>query len=256
MPTTLILLAHPEPRSFTAQWARATADAAEAAGHAVLWSDLYGQGFAASEGPRHYRPAPAPFDPLKAQEDAAAQGRLPADVATEIAKIRAADRLILHFPLWWFAPPAILKGWCDRVLAHGALHTVDQRFDTGLCRGKRALFCVTTGATAAEAGPGGKEGDTRLLLWPLAYTLRYLGMTVLSPVLLHGVHGYHRGEAAAALRSRLWRALADQPDLIARFDSLPELSFNAETDFDAEGRLRPTAPSHSPFIRHPGRAGA
>jgi NAD(P)H dehydrogenase (quinone) len=29
------------------------------------------------------------------------------------------------------------------------------------------------------------------------------------------------------------------------------MPFNADTDFDAEGRLRPDAPSHWPFIRHP-----
>ena len=248
MPTTLIVLVHPEPDSFTAHWARASAEASTALGHDVLVSDLYAQGFDPAEGPVHYR-TPGRFDALKAQEAAAKTGTLPADVAAEVEKVRAADRLIFHFPLWWFAPPAMLKGWFDRALAHHALHDVDRRFDTGPCRGKRALFCVTTGSRATESGPDGKEGDTRLLLWPAAYTLRYTGMTVLDPLLVHGVHGYNRDDRKAALDARLAATLDAQAGLIARFDSLPEMAFNADTDFDETGRLKPGAPSVTPFIR-------
>ena len=111
MTTTLIVLAHPEPTSFNADWARATAGAVEAAGEKVIWSDLYALGFDAAERGAFYSDE-TPFDPLKAQ----ATGDWPPDVAEEVEKIRAADNLIFHFPLWWFGPPAILKGWCDRVL--------------------------------------------------------------------------------------------------------------------------------------------
>ena len=107
--TTLIVLAHPERQSFCGAWAEASAAAAEATGDRVLWSDLYGLGFDPAEGPEHYAAPPAPFDTLKAQEQAAS-GHLPADVAAEADKIRAADRIVFHFPLWWFAPPAMLKG--------------------------------------------------------------------------------------------------------------------------------------------------
>lgn len=250
MTTTLIVTVHPNPNSFTAAWARASEAASRALGHKVLTSDLYAQRFDPAEGPAHYGSTP-PFDALKAQEHAARTGTLPPDIAAEVAKVRAADRLIFHFPLWWFAPPAMLKGWFDRALAHHALHDVDNRFDTGPCRGKRALFCVTTGANAAESAPDGKEGNTRLLLWPAAQTLRYTGMTLLDPVLVHGVHGYNRDDRKTALETRLKTTLSAQADLIARFDTLPQMPFNADTDFDATGRLKPVAPSVTPFIRHP-----
>lgn len=247
MTTTLIVLAHPDKRSFNGAWADATAAACIAQGHDVIWSDLYTMGFDPAErAALHDWPAETPFDPLKAQEQTA----LPADVAAEVAKIRQADRIVFHFPLWWFAPPAMLKGWCDRALAHGTLHDVDNRFDTGLMRGKRALFCVTTGSQAAESAHNGKEGDVRMLLWPLAYTLRYLGMDVLEPVTAHGVHGYHRGDRETALRARLAQVLADQSGLIADFDNRPLIPFNADDDFDADGRLKSDRPSHSAFIRH------
>lgn len=169
-------------------------------------------------------------------------------MAEEIAKLEAADRVILHFPLWWFAPPAVLKGWMERVFAHGRTHDVDNRFDRGRFRGRKVLFCVTTGARAAESGPDGKEGDTRLHLWPAAYTFRYLGFEVLQPVLVHGVHGYNRGDRKAALEVRLAAALAGQAALMRDFDRLPTMTFNSDSDFDAEGRLKRGAPHHSPFI--------
>jgi NAD(P)H dehydrogenase (quinone) len=251
MPTTLIVLAHPDPRSFNAAWAHASAEAAAAQGHQVIWSDLYAMGFHPAEAAARYQGwGDAPFDPLKAQEQRAETGDLPDDIAGEVAKIRAADRIIFHFPLWWFAPPAILKGWCDRALVHGALHRVDARFDSGLCRGKKVLFCVTTGANAAESAHDGKEGDVRLLLWPLAYTMRYLGFSVLEPRLVHGVHGYFEGVKRDALETRLRQVLADQAGIVGQFDAMPQMAFNADSDFDADGRLRADSPSHGPFIRH------
>ncbi len=250
MPTTLVVLAHPEPRSFNAQWAQASAAASAAQGHDVIWSDLYAMGFDPAERPQHYdHPPDVPFDPLKAQQNASAT-TLPRDIAAEVDKLRRADRIIFHFPMWWFSPPAMLKGWCDRALTHGALHTTATRFDTGLLKGKKALLCVTTGSSAEESAHNGKEGDVNLLLWPLAYTLRYVGLTVLQPVCVHGVHGYHRGDRATALADRLGNVLEQQSKLIADFDTLPEIAFNADKDFDAQGRLMENKPSHSPFIRH------
>ena len=251
MTTTLIVLAHPDRRSFNGAWADTTARAAEARGDTVLWSDLYGMGFHPAEAAARYEAAGnGQFDPLKAQEQAAEAGLLPSDVAGEVAKIQAADRIIFHFPLWWFAPPAILKGWCDRALVHGALHSVDARFDAGHCQGKRALFCVTTGASADECAHNGKEGDVQMLLWPLAHTLRYLGFIVLEPRVVHGVHGYFTGDKKAALETRLQNTLAAQGAMLDEFEVLPQLQFNADGDFDDRGQLRPDRPSYSHFIRH------
>lgn len=231
MTSTLIILAHPRSGSFNHSWAEASADASRRAGHTVHVSDLYADG----------------FDPLYFDDG----GAISDVVEKEIERVKRADRLIFHFPLWWFAPPAILKGWFDRVLAHGHLHSSQRRFDTGICRGKSALFCVTTGSTAAESAPDGKEGDVRMHLWPSAYTLRYCGFDILQPLTVHSVHGFQTGEAAAELAARLADVLAHQPKVIRDFDSLPKLDFNADTEFTEAGTLRQDAVSHSLFIRHP-----
>lgn len=252
MTVTLIVLSHPDRRSFNGNWADATEAASKALGHTILWSDLTAMNFDPVEGAKHYPcwPDAGRFDPLKAQEAAANAGDLPTDISVEVDKIRHADRVVFHFPLWWFAPPAQLKGWFDRVFAHGALHTVDERFDLGRCAGKRALFCVTTGAREMESAFNGKEGDVQMLLWPAAYTLRYLGFTVLVPEIVHGVHGYHEGTEIEDLQHRLHSVLNNQRNLMADFDERSVMPFNADDDFDANGTLRIGRPSHTPFIRH------
>lgn len=252
MTTTLIILAHPDRRSFNAAWADATEHAALDLGDRVLRSNLCDMGFDAVEAAAHYRdwPASEQFDPLKAQEGAAASGGLPTDVQGEIDKLRQADRVVFHFPIWWFAPPAVLKGWFDRVLAHGSLHTIDARFDRGLFKGKKAQFCVTAGASEAECGVNGKEGNLGMLLWPTAYTLRYLGFTVLQPKAVFGVHGYFEGQERLDLEARLQTVLKGQRSFIQSLETRPEIAFNADTDFDAHGQLRADCPSVSHFIRH------
>ncbi|ONI89929.1 hypothetical protein ALI22I_13430 [Saccharothrix sp. ALI-22-I] len=42
-----------------------------------------------------------------------------AEVRSHMDRISAADLHVVVFPVWWFAPPAILKGWIDRVWNHG-----------------------------------------------------------------------------------------------------------------------------------------
>ncbi|MEO0485434.1 MAG: NAD(P)H-dependent oxidoreductase [Pseudomonadota bacterium] len=244
MARALVVSAHPDPASFTAQWAAASA-AALAADYEVTRTDLYASGFDPAERAALYTDPPHPFDALKAQA-----AETSPDVAHHMADVLAAELLVLHFPLWWFAPPAMIKGWYERVLRHGAVHDTGTRFDTGRKRGGRALFCVTTGADEGESARDGKEGHTRLLLMPLAYTLRYCGFEVYEPLTLHGVHGYHRGARAEALTAKLNRTLDAQAGALATLAQRPLLPFNADTDFDPSGRLRPDAVSHHPFIRH------
>ena len=40
----------------------------------------------------------------------------------ELGRMDRADLVVLQYPMWWHLPPAMLKGWFDRVLAYGATH--------------------------------------------------------------------------------------------------------------------------------------
>ncbi|MFY0681349.1 MAG: NAD(P)H-dependent oxidoreductase [Thalassovita sp.] len=248
--TALIVLTHPDADAFTGHWAKASGKYLAEQGYEVLWSDLYGAGFDPVERPQNHPGYHSrPFDVLKAQEAASNALGFAEDVTAEMAKLRAADLTILHFPLWWFSPPAVLKGWCERVLANGAMHDAERRFDQGDFRGKQVLFCVSTGSSAAESQHNGKEGDSHMLLWPLAYTFRYLGFDVLQAELVHGVHGYHRDARKSALEARLAQLLEDHADTIRDLPARARVAFNADTEFE-DGQLKADAPQRSHFIRH------
>ena len=102
----LVLYAHPLPDSFAASLHSAIVGALRRRGHEVDDCDLYAEG----------------FDPvLSAAERAAYNSETPdlAGIAAHVARLRAAEALVLCFPTWWYGLPAILKGYFDRVWANG-----------------------------------------------------------------------------------------------------------------------------------------
>jgi NAD(P)H dehydrogenase (quinone) len=248
----LIVLAHPESTSFNAALTRVAREALQSQGHSVRISDLYSSAFAADEHARHYprRKDAVRFDALAEQRFSAELNALPCDVERELEDVLWADLVVLQFPLWWFGMPAILKGWMDRVFVYGKLYTGSRRLDSGVCAGKSAMLSVTAGASADACAHDGQEGDTRLILWPINYALRYLGFTVLEPALIPGVRGGFTGQDAVAQRRYLDECLGRHRALFADIDAVPAIPFNVAEDWDDRRKLRPQAPVHSPFIRH------
>jgi NAD(P)H dehydrogenase (quinone) len=53
---------------------------------------------------------------------ASEQGSIPPVVAEEIERLDRAELLILQSSMWWHLPPAILKGWIDRVFIYGEVY--------------------------------------------------------------------------------------------------------------------------------------
>lgn len=249
---SLIVLAHPEPLSFNAALANAARDALQAQGHEVRMLDLHARSFAADEHPRHFavRKDPVRFDAMAEQRHSADLDALPVEVQAGIDDLFRADLVVLQFPLWWFGMPAILKGWLDRVLVYGKLYSSTSRLHAGVLRGKRAMLSVTAGSSAAACSHDGQEGDTRLILWPIHYTLYYVGFTVLEPALVFGVRGGLTGEAAVAQRRQLEDALSAHRARFATLATATAIPFNTPEDWDEQRKLRPGAPVHSPFIRH------
>src|SRR5688572_25262895 len=161
----LIVLAHPESKSYNAALARVAQDALQRQGYDVRLSDLYEQAFAADEHARHFvsRADPLRFDAQTEQRFSAEQDALPIEVQRNVENLLWADLVVLQFPLWWFGMPAILKGWMDRVFVYGKLYSSSRRFHSGMCAGKRAMLSVTAGSSKDACAPDGKEGDTRLI---------------------------------------------------------------------------------------------
>lgn len=168
-------------------------------------------------------------------------------------KLRDAELVVFQFPLWWYGPPAILKGWFDRVLVSGyAFGLVDpatgwvRKFGDGGLAGRRALAVVTAGDRPGALGERGISGHIEDVLWPmLRGTFHYTGMAPLRPHLLTSVHHWQPGrfeEEVDCLVSRVHGAADEEP---IRFRTL------AGGDYGDDYALRPdVAPGVSGNAAH------
>lgn len=98
-----VILAHPNDGSFNHAIAQTAVERIEGNGHKVFFHDLYKEG----------------FDPLLFSEEIPKDAPLPAVITEYCEEIAAADGIIIVHPNWWGQPPAILKGWVDRVIRPG-----------------------------------------------------------------------------------------------------------------------------------------
>jgi len=102
----LIVVAHPNPGSFSHGVAAEVAEGVTASGATFEIADLTAEG----------------FDPRFSAADIAAhlrEGPSPEDVVAEQARIDRADALVLVYPVYWWSMPGLLKGWIDRVFSNG-----------------------------------------------------------------------------------------------------------------------------------------
>src|SRR6185437_1449454 len=155
---------------------------------------------------------PRRFRPLRRAGRAAARdrtGTLPKMVMDELALMDRADLLVLQYPMWWHLPPAMLKGWFDRVLAYGEVYTSSKRFESGCFVGKRAMLSLTVGTSRDTYAHDGRSGDIDLMLWPVNFTLAYVGYDVLAPFVAYGVEVGLRYSDPATVEERL-RAIVDE----------------------------------------------
>lgn len=237
----LIIYCHPEPLSFNSSLKDIAITALTEQGHEIKVSDLHDEGFDPVEHPRHYvsRYDQRRFLPLNEQRHAHDNHRLPADVAREIERLYWADLVILQFPLWWHAPPAMLKGWFDRVMVYGGLYSGSRRYDHGVLSGRRAICSVTTGSPAAAFGPWGRGGDISRLMYPIHCSLYYLGMEVLPPQLSFGVQGGGLSyQAEDAFYQHLESLKDDWCTRLGQLDDESPIPFSGWRDWDDQGVLR------------------
>ncbi|SMP79624.1 Putative NADPH-quinone reductase (modulator of drug activity B) [Desulfonatronum zhilinae] len=98
-----IILAHPDKASFNHAIAATVVKQIESNGHAVSFHDLYAEN----------------FDPLLVCGEIPKHAVLPESVKSHCEEIRQADGIVVIHPNWWGQPPAVLKGWIDRVIRPG-----------------------------------------------------------------------------------------------------------------------------------------
>ena len=166
-----LIVANPKPRSFCHALAMTAASACRSLGHEVRFHDLYLES----------------FEPV--MDEPELRNRKSDDPVVEAHCQEAADAdvfLIVH-PNWWGQPPAILKGWVDRVLrADVAYRFGEGDAGTGIPRGllkARKAIVLNTSDTPME-----RElelfGDPLDTLWGKCI-FRYCGV----PEFVHHTYG-------------------------------------------------------------------
>lgn len=235
----LWIFAHPERRSLNGSLMDDGLAELERLGHETRESDLYAMGWKAvvnaedfgGTGQSDGRGGPDRLVVGAEQERSFLTGRLSDDIRTEQEKIDWADALVFHFPMWWFGPPAILKGWFDRVLVQGFAFGLKDasgqtlRYGDGGLAGKRALVITSVGARESSFGPRGIHGHIDEVLFPVLHgTLWYTGVAALPPYVVYGadraaVEDY--AAAAKGLRQRL-RDLPTAEPIAYRHENGPD----------------------------------
>ncbi|MGV8162862.1 MAG: NAD(P)H-dependent oxidoreductase [Candidatus Nanoarchaeia archaeon] len=89
------------------------------------------------------------FNPILSKEELITRNKPSKEIKKYQDKITKSDKLILIYPIWWNAPPAILKGFIDRVFAAGYAFrykpTALGAMPEGLLKGKKAAVFTTGG---------------------------------------------------------------------------------------------------------------
>ena len=129
----LVVLGHPSKSSFSAAIAERYVATIQANHHDAVIRDLYDLG----------------FDPcLKEAERLSDRDEpLSPDVAAELNYLRRCDVVTFVYPLWFGMPPAMIKGYIDRVFGAGFRLNDLKKSDGRLFQGKR-LAVMSTSASS------------------------------------------------------------------------------------------------------------
>jgi len=147
-----VILAHPSSQSFNHAIAQAAIAELKQNGHQVAFHDLYAE----------------KFDPIFPASEIPKEASVPQEVERHCQEIFSADGIIIVHPNWWGQPPALLKGWVDRVIRPGiAYQFVDGDPGEGVPIGllKAKVACVFNTSNTTPEREARVFGDPLETLW-------------------------------------------------------------------------------------------
>lgn len=166
----LVLYAHPVETSFNAAMHKMVVQTLVEAGHEVDDCDLYAEGFDAVLSPQE-----------RLNYHNTDVNRRP--VAAYVDRVLNTDAIVMVHPIWNFGPPAILKGFLDRVFLPGvSFDMCDGKVRPGLTHIRKLACVVSYGAPRWRAlilGDPPRKLATRMLRAmirpgaPVLYLARY-----------------------------------------------------------------------------------
>lgn len=241
----LIVHAHHEPRSFSSALAQQAEKSLQAAGHEVVVSDLHKMGFDPVSDRRNFTSVKDP-DYLKQQIEemhASEAGGFSSDIEAEMEKLERCDALLFNFPLWWFGMPAIMKGWCDRVLAMGRIYGGPKLYEGGIGKAeKRALAIMTTGGGPAAYSGWGLNPSLDTVMTPIQHGIFWFnGYLPLEPFVAWSpvrVGDEVRAEYLASLDSRLQSLFEEDPFQLPPLADFPEWGYDRKNRYSVVVKLK------------------
>ena len=148
----MTVLAHPDGGSFNHAIAESVKDSLREKGHEIIFHDLYKE----------------KFNPVLPAAEIPKDGSIDPVVMKHCDELRTSGGIVIIHPNWWGQPPAILKGWIDRVVRPGIAYEFQdgdsgEGVPVGLLEGKIALVFNTSNT------PREREhtvfGDPLEILW-------------------------------------------------------------------------------------------
>ena len=129
----LIILGHPDDKSFNHAIADTCRNRLIENGHSVIFHDLYKEG----------------FNPLIDKIEIPKNGQIDTTIKAHCEELINSNGIIIIHPNWWGQPPAILKGWIDRVIRPGIAYEFEEGdngegMPIGLLKAKTGLVFNTS----------------------------------------------------------------------------------------------------------------
>lgn len=138
----LIILAHPKNNSLNHALAQEVKRTLEELKCGFYFHDLYQEN----------------FNPILSAQELLRKASFDNKVTQFVQEIQNSEILIFIHPDWWGQPPAILKGWIDRVLQPGIAYEYEgtefgKKHPIGLFQDKKMLVLCTSNQLESEERP-------------------------------------------------------------------------------------------------------
>lgn len=144
----LIILGHPNKKSLNHSIAETCKEQIVSNGHSVFFHDLYAEN----------------FNPILHIDNENSDNQVDNQVKLHCDNLINSDGIIIIHPNWWGQPPAIIKGWLDRVLLPGIAYDFEENekgeyIPIGLLKAQNAIVLNSSNS------PYDKESDPLASIW-------------------------------------------------------------------------------------------
>ena len=166
----LIIYTHPNPNSLNHAILEQVEQGLKDGNHSYKVIDLYADN----------------FNPVIVYNEQKKRRDLENDEETALYRelINQADHLIFIYPIWWYALPAMLKGFIDRVFASGFAYTSAGKIPKGLFTNKSAWVIYTIDSPAFFVKLFRKNIEWKVMKEAI---LKYCGIKKIKKTMIAGV---------------------------------------------------------------------